>query len=56
MTVLRVPGDSDEAAIAMANSTAYGLGATVFSASPARANAIAARLRCGMMRWGCGRM
>ena len=33
----------------MANSTAYGLGATVFSRSPARANAVAARLRCGMV-------
>lgn len=49
MTVFRVDGDSDDAAVAMANSTAYGLGATVFSASPARANAIAARLKCGMV-------
>jgi phenylacetaldehyde dehydrogenase len=49
MTVLRVPRDDDAAAVAMANSTAYGLGATVFSRSPARANAVAAALRCGMV-------
>jgi acyl-CoA reductase-like NAD-dependent aldehyde dehydrogenase len=48
-TVLKVKGDSDELAVSMANSTAYGLGATVFSGSPARANAIAKNLRCGMV-------
>lgn len=49
MAVFKVAGNSDDAVVAMANSTAYGLGATVFSASPARANAIAARLHCGMV-------
>jgi len=49
MTVFRVPRNSDDAVVDMANSTMYGLGATVFSASPARANAIAARLKCGMV-------
>ena len=49
MAVFRVPGDSDDAVVAMANSTEYGLGGTVFSASPRRANAIAARLRSGMV-------
>jgi acyl-CoA reductase-like NAD-dependent aldehyde dehydrogenase len=49
MCIFKVEGDSDDAAVAMANSTEYGLGATVFSASPARANAIASRLRCGMV-------
>lgn len=49
MTVLKVPRDSDDAAVAMANATEYGLGATVFSNNPARANAIARRLHCGMV-------
>ena len=49
LTVFRVEGDSDDAAVALANSTRYGLGATVFSGSPARANAIASRLRAGMV-------
>lgn len=49
MTIIRVPDNSDEAAIKMANSTAYGLGATVYSSSPSRANKIAAGLRCGMV-------
>lgn len=49
MTIFKVPNNSDDAVVAMANSTQYGLGATVFSGSPARANAIAARLHCGMV-------
>ena len=49
MSIIRVPGDSDDAAVAMANSTCYGLGATVLCASPPRAEAIARRLRCGMV-------
>jgi len=49
MAVFRVPGNSDDAAVRMANATEYGLGGTVFSASPRRANALAARLRSGMV-------
>lgn len=49
MAIFKVPRDSDEACIAMANSTEYGLGGTVYSGSPARANAIAARLHTGMV-------
>lgn len=49
MAIFTVPRDSDDAAVGMANSTEYGLGGTVFSRSPARANAIAARLRSGMV-------
>ena len=49
MSIITVPADSDDAAVAMANSTAYGLGATVFSARPSRGSAIASRLRCGMV-------
>ena len=49
MTVFCVPGNSDDAAVSLANSTVYGLGATIFSASSARANAMATRLRCGMV-------
>jgi acyl-CoA reductase-like NAD-dependent aldehyde dehydrogenase len=49
MAIFCVPGNSDDAAVAMANATEYGLGATVFSGSPARANAIAARIRSGMV-------
>jgi acyl-CoA reductase-like NAD-dependent aldehyde dehydrogenase len=49
MAVFKVPRNDDAEAVRMANSTAYGLGATVFSSSPARANRIAAQLRCGMV-------
>jgi acyl-CoA reductase-like NAD-dependent aldehyde dehydrogenase len=49
MAIFKVPGNSDDAAVAMANSTPYGLGGTVFSRSPRRADAIAARLRSGMV-------
>lgn len=49
MAIFKVPGNDDDAAVAMANSTAYGLGATVYSSSPARANAIASKLKCGMV-------
>ena len=41
--------DSDAAAVEMANATKYGLGATVYSGSPRRADAIAARIRSGMV-------
>lgn len=47
--IFKVKGDSDETAVAMANSTAYGLGSTVFSSNPSRANAIAAKIRAGMV-------
>jgi acyl-CoA reductase-like NAD-dependent aldehyde dehydrogenase len=49
MSIFKVPNNNDEAVIAMANATQYGLGATVYSGSPARANRIAARLHCGMV-------
>lgn len=49
MAIFRVEGDSDDAVVAMANSTVYGLGGTVFSRSPSRANAIGGRLRSGMV-------
>lgn len=49
MSIFRVAGDSDDAAVSMANSTVYGLGATVLCGSPSRAKALAARLRCGMV-------
>ncbi len=40
--------DSDEEALALANDTAYGLGGSVFSAEPARAEKIAQQLEVGM--------
>ena len=40
--------DSDEEALALANDTSYGLGGSVFSADPARAEKIAQRLEVGM--------
>ncbi|MBZ5736135.1 NAD-dependent succinate-semialdehyde dehydrogenase [Nocardioides sp. TRM66260-LWL] len=40
--------ESAEEALALANSSAYGLGGSVFSADPARARAVAERLECGM--------
>jgi acyl-CoA reductase-like NAD-dependent aldehyde dehydrogenase len=49
MAIFKVPGNSDDAAVAMANSTAYGLGATVFCGNPRRGDAIAARIRSGMV-------
>ncbi len=39
---------SDEEALALANDTSYGLGGSVFSADPARAEKIAQRLEVGM--------
>jgi acyl-CoA reductase-like NAD-dependent aldehyde dehydrogenase len=49
LAVFKVAGDSDETAVQHANSTSYGLGATVYSGSPRRANAIASRIRSGMV-------
>jgi acyl-CoA reductase-like NAD-dependent aldehyde dehydrogenase len=40
--------DTDDQAVAMANDCAFGLGSSVFSRSPRRARAIAARLEAGM--------
>jgi succinate-semialdehyde dehydrogenase/glutarate-semialdehyde dehydrogenase len=40
--------ESDEEALALANDTAYGLGGSVFSADPARAEKIAQQLEVGM--------
>lgn len=41
--------DDDEAAIRQANATPYGLGGTVWSADPARAERVARALRCGFV-------
>lgn len=49
MCIFRVPRDSDEACLQMANSTAYGLGATVFCGSTSRGRALAERIRSGMV-------
>ena len=49
LAVFKVRGDSDAEAVRLANSTAYGLGATVYSGSPRRADAIAAQIRSGMV-------
>lgn len=47
LSIMRVPGDSDAAAAELANSTPFGLGATVWSADAARAHRLASRLRSG---------
>ncbi len=39
---------SEQEAIALANNSSYGLGSTVFSANPARAEAVAAQIEAGM--------
>ena len=48
MTIIKVPGDSDDAAVNMINSTAYGLGSSVFCKDVARADALASRIYTGM--------
>ena len=49
--VLSIIGfDTDEEAIEIANDTSYGLGAAVWSGDPARARAVAGRLRAGRVR------
>jgi succinylglutamic semialdehyde dehydrogenase len=45
------PVDSEEEAIALANDSRYGLCAAVFCADRARFEAIAARLRAGVIHW-----
>lgn len=47
--VFKVANDDDDIAVDIANSTVYGLGASVFSKNSKRAEAIASRLRCGMV-------
>jgi acyl-CoA reductase-like NAD-dependent aldehyde dehydrogenase len=44
-----VPFDSVEDAVEMDSSCTYGLGASIFTASPAKANELARRLRVGMV-------
>ena len=51
LSILRVPGDSDAAAAALANATPFGLGATVWSRDPARAHRLASQVWRG---WRCG--
>ncbi len=41
------PFDSDEEVVALANSTAYGLSAGVWSSNPPRARSVARQLQCG---------
>ncbi|CAM9444886.1 unnamed protein product [Chrysoparadoxa australica] len=48
MCILKVPDDSDEKLLEMANASAYGLGSSVFSGNQARAIRIGYGLRCGM--------
>jgi acyl-CoA reductase-like NAD-dependent aldehyde dehydrogenase len=49
VTILRVPHDSDADAVRMANSTEYGLGASVFARDVARAERIAHKINAGMV-------
>lgn len=49
MAIIKVAKDNDDTAIAMANSTTYGLGGTVYCNNPVRANRLANRIRSGMI-------
>jgi acyl-CoA reductase-like NAD-dependent aldehyde dehydrogenase len=49
MTVVKVPSDSDDACIELANATTFGLGSSVFTSSPSRGLALGRRIRSGMM-------
>ncbi|CAB1116703.1 ALDH [Ectocarpus sp. CCAP 1310/34] len=48
MSIIKVPGDSDEACIKMINSSKYGLASSVFSGSSTRAVRLGEAIRCGM--------
>lgn len=48
MCVVTVPGDDDDACVAMVNDCRFGLGSSVYAASGARARALGARFRTGM--------
>jgi acyl-CoA reductase-like NAD-dependent aldehyde dehydrogenase len=48
MCVMKVPGNSDSAAIAMVNDSRFGLGSSVFSGSRERAARLGRALTCGM--------
>ncbi|CAM9362975.1 unnamed protein product [Hapterophycus canaliculatus] len=48
MTIIKVPGDSDETCIKMVNSCKYGLASSVFSGNSARAVRLGEAIRCGM--------
>jgi len=50
MCILKVPNNSDEAALALVNDCKYGLGSSVFSRSQPRAERLVRRIRAGM---GC---
>ncbi|CAM9454382.1 unnamed protein product [Ascophyllum nodosum] len=48
MTVIKVPGDSDETCLRMINSSKYGLASSVFSGNSKRAVRLGEGIRCGM--------
>jgi acyl-CoA reductase-like NAD-dependent aldehyde dehydrogenase len=48
MCIFKVPGDSDDKAVEMANDCPFGLSSCAFSADAARASKLAGRLRAGM--------
>jgi len=47
--LVAIPYDGDDEAVAIANDSVYGLSGAVFSDDPARARAVAARIRTGTM-------
>jgi betaine-aldehyde dehydrogenase len=49
LSILTYPDGDDEAALAIANGTVYGLAGAVWSQDPARAGAVAARMRAGQV-------
>lgn len=48
MCIFKVPGDSDEQAVAMANDCSFGLSSCAFSADAGRASRVASKLKAGM--------
>ena len=49
LSILTYPDGDDEAALAIANGTVYGLAGAVWSQDPARASAVAAKMRAGQV-------
>eukprot|EP00904_Undaria_pinnatifida_P006431 jgi/Undpi1/2918/HiC_scaffold_14.g06295.m1 len=48
MTIIKVPGNSDEACVRMVNSSKYGLASSVFSGNSERAVRLGEAIKCGM--------